>query len=135
MALSLDEATIEQVAHDPTGDPLTGVPVISPLACVLGYHYPVHLIGPDFRPAEMPPAPTWILLVRNRDDDVRFHDDLDADEGPRYRMANTEAARYAEGLERRYVRADRVHDMLAELRHFYRMGLDEKRGLIARHAA
>jgi len=68
-------------------------------------------------------------------DDVRFHDDLDADERPRYRMANTEAARYAEGLERRYVRADRVHDMLAELRHLYRMGLDEKRGLIARHAA
>jgi hypothetical protein len=22
----------------------------------------------------MPPAPTWILLVRNRDDDVRFHE-------------------------------------------------------------
>jgi len=74
LALSLDEATIEQVAHDRNGDPLTGVPVISPLACVLGYHYPVHLIGPDFRPTEMPAAPTWILLVRNRDDDVRFHE-------------------------------------------------------------
>ena len=66
--------------------------------------------------------------------DVRFHDDLDDDERGRYLAANAEAARYAEGLERRYVREDRVVDMLTELRRFYRMGLDDKRGLIARHA-
>jgi hypothetical protein len=66
--------------------------------------------------------------------DVRFLDDLDADERDRYRTANAEADRYAEGLERRFVRADRVPDMLGELRRFYRMGLDDKRGLIARHA-
>jgi hypothetical protein len=66
--------------------------------------------------------------------DVRFHDDLDDDERDRYLAANSEAARYAEGLERRYVREDRVVDMLTELRLFYRMGLDDKRGLIARHA-
>jgi hypothetical protein len=83
------------------------------------------------------------VLLQGRDvdlrsrlfDDVRFHDDLDADERDRYRAANAEAARYAEGLERRFVRQDRVHDMLSELRRFYRMGLDDKRGLIARHAA
>ena len=66
--------------------------------------------------------------------DVRYHDDLDADERDRYRTANAEAERYAEGLERRFVRDDRVPDMLHELRRFYRMGLDDKRGHIARHA-
>jgi hypothetical protein len=74
LALSLDEAEIGDVAHDPGGDPLTRIPVVSPLACVLGYHYPVHLVGPEFRPNEMPAEPTWILLVRNRNDDVRFHE-------------------------------------------------------------
>lgn len=74
LALSLDENDLASVAHDPAGDPLTGVPVISPLACVLGYRFPVQLIGPDFRPAEAPPEPTLLLLVRGRDDDVRFHE-------------------------------------------------------------
>jgi hypothetical protein len=66
--------------------------------------------------------------------DVRFADDLDAEERDRYRTANAEAERYAAGLERRFVHQDRVNDMLAELRLFYRLGLDDKRGLIARHA-
>lgn len=74
LALSLDEAEIDKVAHDRDGDAVAGVPVVSPLACVLGYHFPVHLIGPAFRPGEAPAQPTWILLVRNRDDDVRFHE-------------------------------------------------------------
>jgi hypothetical protein len=66
--------------------------------------------------------------------EIRFLDDLDADERDRYRTANAEAARYAEALERRFVREDRVTDMLGELRRFYRMGLDDKRGHIQRHA-
>ena len=74
LALSLDETEIGSVGHDAGGDPETGIPVVSPLACVLGYHYPVHLIGPTFHPREAPAEPTWILLVRNRDDDVRFHE-------------------------------------------------------------
>lgn len=67
--------------------------------------------------------------------DVRFLDDLDADERDRYRTANAEAARYAETLDRRFVREDRVNEMLSELRRFYRMPLDDKRGHIGRHAA
>ena len=66
--------------------------------------------------------------------DVHFHEDLDAVERDRYRTANAEAARYAEALERRFVRQDRVIEMLGELRRFYRMGLEDKRGLIHRHA-
>ena len=74
LALSLDESQIDDVAHDPGGDPVNGVPVVSPLACVLGYNYPVQHIKPSFRPDEAPAEPTWILLVRGRDDEVRFHE-------------------------------------------------------------
>ncbi|MBS0581703.1 MAG: putative DNA-binding domain-containing protein [Proteobacteria bacterium] len=74
LALSLDEADIDALPHDPHGDPLSGVPVMSPLACVLAYRFPVHRIAPDFRPAEAPAEPTLLLLVRGRDDTVRFHE-------------------------------------------------------------
>jgi hypothetical protein len=72
--------------------------------------------------------------------DVRFADDLDADERERYRTANGEASRYAAALERRFIRADRSrldagHAMLPELRRFYRMTLDDKLGHISRTAA
>jgi hypothetical protein len=73
-------------------------------------------------------------LRRRLFQDVRYHDDLDADERERYRTANNEAARYAETLDRRFVRERRLTDMLDELRRFYRLGLDDKRGMIARHA-
>ena len=74
LALSLDEADIGAVSHDPAGDPLIGIPVISPLACVLAYRFPVHHISAEWRPAEVPAEPTLLLLVRNRDDMVRFHE-------------------------------------------------------------
>jgi len=74
LALSLDEANIDALAHDPDGDPLHAIPVMSPLACVLAYRFPVHRISPDFRPAEAPAEPTLLLLVRGRDDAVRFHE-------------------------------------------------------------
>jgi len=80
------------------------------------------------------------LLVQGREDDlrrrlygdVRFCDDLDADERDRYRTANGAADRYAHALERRFVREDRLAGMLVELRLFYRMGLDAKLARISR---
>ena len=74
LAISLDENEISDVAHNPDGDPLSGIPVVSPLACVLGYRYPVHLIGAEYRPTELPKQPTVLLLVRGRDDELRFHE-------------------------------------------------------------
>ena len=68
-------------------------------------------------------------------DEVTFAHDLDPDEQARYRVANAQAARYARALERRYVSARRVPDMLPELRRFYRFDLDGKLGHIARLAA
>jgi hypothetical protein len=74
LALALDEADIAAIEHDPDGDPLSGIPVMSPVVCVLAYRFPVHCISPDFRPDEPPSAPTLLLLVRGRDDTVRFHE-------------------------------------------------------------
>lgn len=74
LALSLDENEIGAVPHDPAGDPATSVPVMSPLACVLAYRYPVHRIGPAYRPDAVPAEPSVLLLVRGRDDTVRFHE-------------------------------------------------------------
>ena len=74
LALSLDENDISAVAHDADGDPISAVPVVSPLACVLAYRFPVHRIGPDFLPDAAPADPTVLLLVRGRDDKVRFHE-------------------------------------------------------------
>ena len=68
-------------------------------------------------------------------EEVTFADDLDADEEARYRVANAEAGRYARALDRRYLSARRLPDMLPELRRFYRLDLDGKLGHIARMAA
>jgi hypothetical protein len=64
--------------------------------------------------------------------DVRFADDLDEEERARYRAANSRANRYADTLERRFVRPERTDALLTELRQFYRMDLPDKLGHIAR---
>ena len=74
-------------------------------------------------------------LRRKLYDEVSYADDLDHDEADRYRVANGEARRYAETLSRNFLVRDRVGDMLAELRRFYRLGLDGKLGHIAKSAA
>ena len=57
---------------DPAGDLLNGTPVVTPLVWPLSYTFPVHRIGPDFRPIEPPAEPTRLVVYRNRNDDVRF---------------------------------------------------------------
>jgi len=74
LALALDENEIDAVTHDPHGDPVDGVPAMSPLLCVLVYRFPVHRVNADFRPDEPGAEPSVLLLVRGRDDRVRFHE-------------------------------------------------------------
>ena len=52
-------------------DVLSAVPMLSPLAWLLSYQYPVHRIGPSFRPAIAGP-PTYLLVYRDRQEKVRF---------------------------------------------------------------
>jgi hypothetical protein len=50
---------------------LAAVPRLSPLAWLLSYQFPVHRIGPGFRPAEAV-EPTYLVVYRDREDEVRF---------------------------------------------------------------
>ena len=72
LALDLDNDDLQALVANRAGDPILEAPVASPLAWVLGYHYPVHLIRPDYQPTEAPAEPTWLLVYRNRADKVQF---------------------------------------------------------------
>jgi len=72
LALSLDERELSDVAADPRGGLLEGIPVLSPLVWPLTYRYPVHLIKPDYQPDRPPGKPTHILVYRNLQDEVKF---------------------------------------------------------------
>lgn len=70
--LALQIADDAVPAHDPDGNLLAGVPVVSPFAWALAYQWPVHRIGPDYRPTAPPDAPTCLLVRRGDDHQVRF---------------------------------------------------------------
>ena len=66
--------------------------------------------------------------------DICYDDDLEPHEQERYRVANNNALRYSESLERRYVATNKLDEMLVELRQFYRLGLRGKMQHIRRAA-
>ena len=70
--LALDVSVIDFPEVREEGDLLENRPVISPLAWVMSYHYPVHLIGPDFQPAEASANTTQIIIYRDRQMQVGF---------------------------------------------------------------
>jgi len=72
LALMVAEETIDLQQVDPNGDLLQGHPVLSPVAWPLAYQYPVHRMGPDYLPEEPPEQPTYLVVYRNRVDEVKF---------------------------------------------------------------
>ncbi|NZA26018.1 putative DNA-binding domain-containing protein [Luteimonas sp. SJ-92] len=76
--LGLQIAADELPPHDPVAADdapaalLDGIPVVSPLAWALAYRWPVHRIGPQFRPLQPPEAPTLMLVRRDAAGEVRF---------------------------------------------------------------
>lgn len=72
LALQVSEQELTPDLADPNGDLLDGRPVLSPLAWPLAYDYPVQRIGPDFQSAAPPEQPTYLVVYRDRSDDVRF---------------------------------------------------------------
>lgn len=71
LALSLDDSAIGDDI-DAGGNLLEGIPVISPTAWPLAYRYPVHRISRDARPDSAPEQPTFLLVVRDHGEQVRF---------------------------------------------------------------
>jgi hypothetical protein len=59
-------------AHDPEGDLLEGVPLLSNLAWPLAYQWPVSEIGPGYQPQEAAEQPTLVLARRGADQKVHF---------------------------------------------------------------
>lgn len=70
LGLQLSDAALPP--HDPDGDLLAGMPLLSPLAWPLAYNWPVNRIGPDFQPTEPPVEPTLVLLRREADGRIHF---------------------------------------------------------------
>lgn len=72
LALSIAEDELTPSLADPNGDLLDGVPLVSPLAWTLAYDYPVHRIGPDCIPDAPSTTPTYLVVCRTRNDEVKF---------------------------------------------------------------
>ncbi len=72
MVLALDEADLGEIDCVADGDLLVGCPVVSPLAWPLAYQFPVHRIRADYQPEQAPDQPTFLLIVRERDNKIRF---------------------------------------------------------------
>lgn len=72
LALHVSDETINMDSIDANGDLLTQRPVFSPLAWPLAYRFPVHTMGPGKLPGEAPAQPTYLVVYRNRNDEVNF---------------------------------------------------------------
>ena len=71
--LALDVAEEDLPSARPLPESLLAAPLkLSPLAWPLSYRYPVHKLGPGFRPEAAPVTPTCIVVYRNRHDSVQF---------------------------------------------------------------
>jgi len=72
LALSVSDKEIDYKDVNSEGDLLSGKPVLSPLAWLLNYHYPVHQISEDFIPQQPGEMPTFIIANRDSDDEIHF---------------------------------------------------------------
>jgi hypothetical protein len=72
LSVSVSPEEPDPAAIEPEGDLLSGRPVLNPSARLACYRYPVHRVGPRFRPSA-PDGQIWCyLLHRDADDEVRF---------------------------------------------------------------
>jgi hypothetical protein len=72
LALQISDADRQLPALDHNGDVFAAVPVISPVAWHLAYRYPVHRIGPEFLPEAPGEQPTYLIVYRDRQDQIHF---------------------------------------------------------------
>lgn len=95
LGLQLSDATLPP--HDPDGDLLAGIPLLSPLAWPLAYRWPVNRIGPGIQPTEPPAEPTLVLLRRQRDQGLDHRSPL----GAEMRVRDVQEDAHAAALMRR----------------------------------
>lgn len=74
LALEISDAFVDPATFDPQGDFLDGVPLLSPLAWPLAYRWPVHRISSGYQPSTAPEMPTFLLVLRDAGQRVRFNE-------------------------------------------------------------
>lgn len=72
LMLSVSNKEINSALIDPQGDLLNAGPAINPLLSLQTYAFPVHRIGPNFKPTREQQEKTHFAIVRNREDEVKF---------------------------------------------------------------
>ena len=72
LAISIDSRELDDIEANQDGDLMKAPAVLSPLAWPFVYSYPVHKISPDFLPLEPGPQATYLVVYRDRNDDVGF---------------------------------------------------------------
>ena len=70
--LTFSDTEIDSTGINPTGDLLKEIPVLSPLAELHTYNFPVHKIKPSFQPEQANDQPTFLLVYRDKQDKVGF---------------------------------------------------------------
>ena len=68
--LAVDIMDCSNPSHDSKGNLLIGQPILNPTLMNLSYQWPVHKIGPGYRPRK--PQPTCLLVYRDAQDKVQF---------------------------------------------------------------
>ena len=70
LRVSEDDPPLENI--DTGGNLLTDTPVLSPLARLLSFRYPVHQLSPDNQPDEPADSLTFLVVYRDLEDKVNF---------------------------------------------------------------
>lgn len=68
--LAVDVMDNPAPAYDPAGDLLNNPIALNPAMLNLAYDWPVHRIGPDYRPRKL--QATYLVVYRDSDDQVQF---------------------------------------------------------------
>lgn len=68
--LAVDTMDAPVPAHDPGGDLLSLPVMLNPALMNLAYTWPVHRIGPGYRPRK--PQPSYLVVFRDADETVQF---------------------------------------------------------------
>ncbi len=70
--LELSAQTAPMAEAGATGDLLADIPLIDPSVRIAAYTWPVHSIGPGFRPSVPPEQPTLLMVRRDASGTARF---------------------------------------------------------------
>lgn len=72
LSVSIHPDEVAALAIDPDGDLLSGKPILNPAAQLVCYHYPVHRIGPRYKPTGQDGQTYCYLVYRDADDSAQF---------------------------------------------------------------